>query len=170
MGYLANTRCYLSGPIENDSGPNWRVEIKKVLTEELGVRVFDPNADPKQQFKPALDEARNNGDRETMREIARSFVRKDLSLVDRCDFFIANLPYGVATAGTHHEITQSNDRKKPTLLHCSKGWEWNPLWYFGFVPLDYFFGSWDGVAEYLRKVDRGECSEDDRWHFVMGLI
>lgn len=170
MGVLEGKRCYLSGPIEFDDGPNWRIAVKKVLTEEFGIRVKDPNADPKQQFKPALLEARTNKDRGTMRSIARPFVRKDLALVDRCDFLIANLPYNVSTAGTHHEITQSNDRKKPTLLHCSKGWEYNPLWYFGFVPPDYFFGAWEDVYAYLREVENHQHEDDERWHYVYGLI
>jgi nucleoside 2-deoxyribosyltransferase len=66
-------------------------------------------------------QARDNKDYDTMAKIAKGFLRKDLSLVDRTDFLIANLPYKVPTTGTTHEIINSVNAKKPTMLVCEQG-------------------------------------------------
>ncbi len=170
MGILESTTCYLGGPIEYDTGPNWRIEVKEVLEGEFGIKVFDPLSDPKQQWFSTLQQARKDKDYKMMREVARKFVRKDLCLVDRSDFLVVNLPYNIPTTGSHHEITQSNDRKKPTLLVCDKGKEYLPFWYYGFIKSDYLFGNWKNLYAYLRVVEKGVYNYDERWHYVLGLI
>src|SRR5581483_419345 len=108
MSFLKNAKVYLSGPIEfGDDKVNWRLDPKEVLAQEFQLNVFDPFDDPKQQWAPLLEEARSRNDYETMRQIAKNFIRKDLCLVDRSDFLIAYLPYKVPTTGTHHEIINS---------------------------------------------------------------
>lgn len=169
-GYLANTRCYLGGPIENSVDENWRVSPKKVLVDEFNINLFDPFEDPKQQWVPELEKARKNKDYETMTKIASSFVRKDLAIVDRCDFIVSYLPYKVATTGTHHEIINSVNAKKPTLLVCPQGREYISTWYYGFVPHEFMFGSWEELYFYLREVDQGKYKENIKWAFVYGLI
>jgi len=117
--YLKDRNVYLSGSIEHDDGKvDWRLEPKKVLKEEFGLNVFDPNADIKQNWVPAIKEAREKKDYETMTRISKNFVRKDLCLVDRADFLIAYLPYMGVTTGTHHEIINSVNSKKVSLLVC----------------------------------------------------
>ena len=170
MGVLEDTKCYLGGPIEFEMGPNWRIPVVEVLEGEFGVQVLDPFNDPKQQWAPALKKAREKKDFKTMRKIARKFVHKDLCWVDRSDFTISNLPHGVCTTGSHHEITQANDRKKPTLLVCSKGKEYVPFWYQGFIKQKYMFGKWKKLYKYLRAVEAGLHDRDERWHYVLGLI
>ena len=169
MNYLAGKRVYLSGPIEFGAGPNWRTDKVKILSERYKLEVFDPFADPKQQWVPDLKVARENKDFETMRTIAKNFVRKDLALVDRSDFLIANLPFKVPTTGSHHEIINSNNAKKPTLL-LSEGKENIPLWYYGFIPPESMFGSWDELWQYLDDVDAGKHMNNSRWAFTYGLI
>lgn len=169
--YLKGTRLYLSGPIEHDSpGHNWRTEPKRILVDQFGIRLFDPFDDPKQQWVPVLKEAKKNKDFATMANVAKTFVRKDLAMVDRADFVISYLPFGVPTTGTHHEIINSNNAKKPTLLVCPQGKENLPVWYFGFIPEEAMFGSWNELYNYLDDVDRGEHKTNNRWAFVYGLV
>lgn len=170
--YLARTRCYLSGPIEatNPDEPNWRNEPKQVLWKEFGINIFDPFDDPKQQWVPILKEARDKCDYETMRNIAKNFVRKDLSLVDRSDYLIAYLPYKVPTTGSVHEIINSNNAKKPTLI-VSDGHKKNvPLWLYGFIPHNVMFGCWDDLYDYLHEVNDGKHKDNNRWHFIYGMV
>jgi nucleoside 2-deoxyribosyltransferase len=85
---------------------------------------------------PALKKAQSEKDTDTIAKIAKSFVRKDLCLVDRADFLIAYLPNKIPTTGTNHEIINSNNAKKPTLLVTDTGDITNiPLWYFGLFLL-----------------------------------
>lgn len=170
MGYLSGKHCYLGGAIEYDSGPDWRPAVKNELASRFGIDVFDPAGDPKQQFVPEMMAARASRDLKTMRKISRRFLRKDLCKVDRSDFLISRLPKGMPTTGSVHEIIDANNRKKVTLLVCPEGVEHLSLWYFGFVPLKYMFGSFDELYDYLDKVNRGKCKKDDRWAFVYGLI
>jgi nucleoside 2-deoxyribosyltransferase len=171
MSVLENARLYLSGPIENDpSKTNWRNAPTDVLIEEFKINVFDPYADPKQQWVPMLQEARKKKDYDEMRRICKAFVRKDLCMVDRSDFLIAYLPKGVYTTGTHHEIINAHNTKKPTLLVCPEGKEFIPLWYFGFIPHQVMFGSWEDLYKYLREVNVGMHKDNRRWAFLYGLI
>ncbi len=170
MGLLEGTKCYCGGPIEHNTGPNWRIEVKEVLEGEFGIKVFDPFTDPKQQWFSTLEQARKDRDYKIMRKIARKFVRKDLCWVDRSDFLITNLPYRVVTTGSHHELTQANDRKKPTLLVCTKGKQYLPFWYHGFIKEKYLFGNWHSLYNYLKDVELGKYNDDERWHYVLGLI
>lgn len=172
MSYLEGKRVYLSGPIEHgqEDGDNWRIEPSKVLVQEFHVNLFDPFNDPKQQWLPFLTAARESRDYEQMATIAKPFVRKDLCMVDRSDFLIAYLPRGVPTCGTHHEIINSVNAKKPVLLVCPQGKEFVPFWYFGFIPHTQMFSNWGDLYQYLREVNDGKLRGDDRWHFVYGVI
>ena len=171
MSILKNTRLYISGPIEHGiSGFNWRTEPIKVFTQEFHMDVFDPFDDPKQQWTSSLSEAREKKDYDTMRNICKAFVRKDLAIVDRCDCLIGYLPKGVCTTGTHHEIINSSNAKKPTLLVCPEGKECVPLWYFGFINHNSMFGSWEDLYVYLREVNAGLHKDNDRWSFTYELI
>lgn len=166
MGVLKDKQVYLSGPIQYATEQAWNHDIKQYLKDTLGLSVLDPATDPKQQWKKELEIAQQNKDFETMRKIARSFVREDLGRVDRADFIIANLPYKVATTGTIEEIIRSNDSKKPTLLVCDKGREWIPMWFYGYIPLRYMFDNRIQLLTYLHEVDNGKHIDDDRWHFI----
>jgi nucleoside 2-deoxyribosyltransferase len=170
---LHGTRCYLSGPIEfeNQDGINWRDEPKRILTDRFGINVFDPHGDPKQQWVPELHRARIEKRYDDMAKIARKFVRKDLAMVDRADFLIAYLPHKVPTTGTHHEIINSNNAKKPTLLVTNSGdLGYIPVWYFGFIPTECMFPNWKSLYEYLDAVNRGIHWHNNRWDFIYGKI
>jgi nucleoside 2-deoxyribosyltransferase len=171
MGVLRGKRCYLSGPIQyDDTGHNWREGPRKVLVEEFGIDLFDPFEDPKQQWVPLLMDAQKRKDYDTMQRISRQFVRKDLCMVDRSDFIISYLPHKMPTTGTHHEIINSVNAKKPTLLVCPQGKEYVPLWYYGFIPHEVMFGGWEDVYQYLRDVDAMKHTGNNRWAYVYGLV
>lgn len=171
MNKLCNRRCYLSGPIEyDDSGIDWRPPVKENLTTKFGIDVYDPFCDPKQLKSDALVAAKDAEDYEELWYITKQFVRKDLHEVDMSKFLIANLPYKVPTVGTVHEIINANDRKKPTLLVCTKGKKFIPAWYFGFIKHKYMFGAWNELYDYLGEVNDGKHVDDDRWWIVNELI
>ena len=171
MGYLLGARAYLGGPIEKaDPQDDWRTVPKSILKNEFKIDLFDPHADPKQQWSPNLNYAKEQEDYNAVVEIASKFVRKDLCIVDRCDFLIACLPKDVPTTGTVHEIINSNNAKKPTLLVCPQGKKYIPGWYFAFIPHTNMFGSWETLYRYLRDVDAGKHMTDDRWAYVYKLI
>lgn len=172
MNFLSNRKCYLSGPIQYDvTGLNWRVSPKKILLEEFKIDVFDPFDDPKQQWSYQLKEAREKKDLETISKVAHNFVRKDLTMVDRCDFVIAYIPLKVPTTGTVHEIINSNNAKKPTLLVTNTGDKTDiPLWYYGFIPHECMFGSWEDLYVYLREVNDKKHINNRRWNYIYNLI
>ena len=170
-GFLASKRAYLSGPIQFAKEDGWREYPTAVLTEKFRINLFDPFKDPKQNFNEKIRQAQNNNDVDTLVTIAKGFVRKDLGLIDRCDFIIAYVPFGVQTVGTVHEIINSNNAKKPTLLVTDKNSiKFIPLWYFGFIPTKYMFVSWDDLFTYLSQVDEGLHRTDDRWSIVYGDV
>lgn len=170
MNYLKNKRAYLSGPIEADTGPNWREPVKKALTEKFGIDLFDPFTDPKQQWAPLLNQAKNDQNFDLVTTIAKSFVRKDLCMVDRSDLLIAYLPKSICTTGTVHEIINSVNSKKPVLLVTNGPKTQIPSWYWGFIPHEVMFSSFDELYEYLIKVDRGDMKDNNRWAYIYGLV
>jgi nucleoside 2-deoxyribosyltransferase len=168
--YLKNASCYLSGPIEAaDPKDNWRIEPSKVLVKEFQLNLFDPFNDPKQQWAPALVKAREEENYDKMSEIAKKFVRKDLSVVDASDFVVSYVPRGVPTVGTVHEIIVKSEQKKPVLLMCPEGKKYVPFWYWGFIHHSQMFGSWETLYQYLREVNEGKV-DNHRWDYVYGKI
>jgi nucleoside 2-deoxyribosyltransferase len=167
MGVLEGKRVYVGGPIEFDTNAyDWRTPLKAFLRETLKLQVFDPLDDSKQSAQPELIAARDRKDYEAMRLIAKTFVEKDLGIVDRMDFIISHIPHRIPTAGTVHEIVVAVNAKKPTLLVCPQGKDKAALWYFGVVPHQHIFGEWEGVTNYLLEVDAGKHIDDRRWRFV----
>lgn len=171
INHLKGSNCYLSGPIEFcNEKLNWRINVINNLQKNFEINVFDPFSDPKQQWSDKIKECKNKKDDKTLSKIARSFVRKDLAMVDRCDFLIAYLPQNTVMAGTIHEIINSNNSKKPTLL-VTNGSKFNiSSWYYGFIDTNCIFNNWNELYNYLDKVNRGLCKKNDRWSFVYKII
>lgn len=169
MGFLTSKKFYLSGPIEFGN-ENWRDPIIDRLKKDFSIDVYDPFSDPKQQWIDKISEAKKNHDYQAIQEIAKKFVRKDLGMVDRSDGLIAYLPYKIPTTGTHHEIINSINSKKPTLLVCPQGKENIPVWYYGISKIQHMFGSWDELFCFLKEVNEGQHQNDDKWSFVYDLV
>lgn len=169
MPYLRGKTCYLSGAIEYQRDLSWRGPVITTLSQQFGLAVFDPHSDPKQQWFQPLVDAKQNRDWESVRQIAKSFVRKDLAMVDRADIVIAYLPKGIPTTGTHHEIINANNAKKPVLL-VGDGKENVSSWYYGFIPHEVIFDSFSHLYAYLQEVEDGKHKDNNRWSFVYGLV
>lgn len=171
MSVLNGKRSYIAGPIEFDaSGVNWRTEPKNVLRNHFQIDLIDPFEDPKQQWTEQIAKAKKDQDLDTIVKISKAFVRKDLNLVDRSDFIIAYVP-PIRTVGTIHEIINSNNAKKPTLLVTGTGNITDvPVWFFGFISTEFMFGTWDDLYNYLDEVNDGKHQDNDRWAYVYGLI
>jgi len=170
MNYLKNSKFYLSGPIEFGNEINWRKDVIENLKVKFSINVFDPFSDPKQQWIDKINQYKEEKNFNKLTEIANKFVRKDLTMVDRCDALIAYLPYKVPTVGTHNEIINANNMKKPIMLICPEGKENIPIWYYGFMKHEIFFNSWNEIYYYLENVNKGNLIKNSRWDFVYGVI
>ena len=171
MNYLKNSNCYLSAPIESDNGPNWRPMVKDSLSKQFGINVFDPFDDPKQQKWEDLKDAKANRDYNKIAKIAKRFVRKDLAMVDRSDFLIAYVPHQICTTGVCHEVINSNNAKKPTLLVTNlNDISYIPIWYYGFIPVEFMFSNWQMLYNYLKEVNDGKHKNNDRWSVIYGEV
>lgn len=158
------SKAYLSGPMEF-SNSDYRTQPTIELLKIFGIQVFDPALDPKEQWAPDVQQAKADKDYMRIKSIAERFFRKDIGMLYKCDMTIAFLPYKVPTVGTHHEIIESWRSMKPTLLVCPDGIENIPVWYFGFMPLEHMFSSWDSLYDYLRRVESGDAY-DDTWYLL----
>ena len=173
MNYLEGKRCYLSGPIESADprDEDWRIYPKKQLKRRFKLDLFYPSQDPKQQWWTVLREAKKTQDYNQMATIAKLFVRKDLAMVDRADLVIAYVPYQIPTTGVVHEVINSNNCKKPTLLVTDRDdIAFIPVWYFGFIPTEFMFPNWKALFAYLKEVNAGKHKDNDRWSFIYGDI
>lgn len=167
-GYLEGKSCYLGGPIQYGQ-PGWRDYPKNILFKYFGINVFDPFTDPKQQWLPEIKKAQDEKDYEKIAKIAKAFVRKDLGTIDRQDFTISYLPYKVPTAGTVHEIVVADNLKKPALLVTNQNdISYIPIWYYGFIPIEFMFPNWEKLFKYLKEVNEGFHKDKDEWSFVYG--
>ena len=165
MNYLKNKKVYLSGPIEFGTKHNWREKPIEYLKNKLFLDVFDPFSDPKAQWGIKIKNAKKEKDYKKIINIAKSFVRRDLAMVDRSDLLIAYMPYNVQTVGTVHEIVNGVNSKKPTLIICPEGKEKIPVWIWGIVKEEFLFGSWEKVYSYLKEVSVGKHAKNNTWHF-----
>ncbi len=166
MNYLEGRAAYLGGPIEYDTGEDWRSPVKKVLSERFKLCVFDPSLDPKQNQIADLRRMRQEGNYDQLSEVAHEFVRADLGVIDNATFLIAYLPYKVPVFGTVHEIVSANNAKKPTLLVCPEGKDKITTWAFGFIRHEFMFGSWDTLYDYLQEVADGKHKKNNRWYLM----
>lgn len=171
MRFLENKLMYLGGPIQHcEAKTDWRPEVRDYLKVNFNLKVHDPFIDEKQIHFGSLQQAIEDKNYDLMGDISKNFVRKDLQVVDRSDFIIANLPYKVATYGTTEEIITAWRAKKPVLLHCSEGKHKIPAWFYGYIPHKYMFETWSDLFKYLHEVDDGVHKDDSRWAYVYGLI
>lgn len=161
---LKGKKFYLSGPIEF-SGEDWRPEPKKRLKSDFGIDVFDPYEESKLLWHERIAKAKENLDFNDLVAVSKSIVSRDLGMVHRSDALVACLPYGIPTIGTHHEIIESMNTGKPTMIVCPDGKSKIPIWHFGFVPIECIFGSWNELYAYLYEVDADKAG-DGRWDFI----
>jgi len=166
LNILVGKRVYLSQPLEFADDYSWRTEVKNRLKSEFGLKVFDPSDDPKQGVIEEIYKLRQAEDYDKLSKLAWSFVRKDLGICDRADMIIAYVPKDVKTTGVVHEIVNSNNAKKLTLLVEGTCKSKVPLWYFGFIDHNHIFGKWEELFKYLQEVNEGKHQDDPRLFFL----
>ena len=177
MNNLSGLRCYFAHPIENHKSDDYIGEQKNTLKTFLKSRgsVFiDPKNISFHGISELLDKdeiIQEHGYEELRRQM-KAIVRKDLRSVDVSDFVVGYLPKDIKTTGTIHEIIQSDNQKKPTLLVCPDGIDNLPAWFFGIIPIEYMFNSIENLIDYLNEIDKADIEEieDDRWQFIMNCL
>lgn len=166
MEVLTNKRVYLSSPIEFCKDDSWRHDVKKVLTETFKLKVFDPHSDSKQHLAVDAKSYRENRDYDKLHTIAKHFVKKDLAIVDRADIVIGHLPSMTCTTGCVHEIINSSNAKKLTLLVEGTDKSKLPIWYHGFIKHQFMFGKWEELYQFLEDVNKNKYIENDKLFFL----
>jgi hypothetical protein len=137
-GLLADTRVYLSGPMdfvasrENEMKYGWRTRVSQFVAA-LGVTVFDPWHKPSVRgfYEYGREGVDTSGPRSNWRFESGAKGAKaraacsgkfweslhiDLRMVDTSDFVIAYCPTNVYSVGTPHEIIQCRQQRKPVLF------------------------------------------------------
>lgn len=177
MNRLFYNRCYLSGPIDNatDLGVGWRLKAQQELTSldiitlnpcDKAVLVDTPHEDwENHELRHTL---KQQGDFDAMSHIMRQIRCFDLRMADLCDFAIAHLDLNVYSTGTHEEITTMNRRKIPILTHVEQGKASLPDWYFGMLPQQMIFDTWEELFDYVRHIAFTDTAIEaySRWQFI----
>ena len=177
MNRLFYNRVYLSGPIDNakDFGTGWRNDVKYRLAD-LNLIFLDPCSKPMQAGYGCEDlenharriKQKKNGDYEAISRDMRLIRCLDLRLADLCDFSIVHLDRTVYSTGTHEEIALLNRRKVPILIHVEQGKANLPDWYWGTLPHQHVFSTWDELLAYIRHIahDAPPIDTYNRWRFL----
>lgn len=175
MHRLKSLRCYLAGPIDNapDDGVGWRLALYPLL-QELGCTILDPCDKPikEAKYREIDDEKRammalkSNGRYLELAQRMKPIVHYDLRMVDISDFVVAYLHPKVPVFGTVHEIVNSLNQRKPTLVVVEGGKKNAPNWLFGIMDYHFIFDSFEELAVYLKQLDDGTIAGDlSRWVF-----
>lgn len=169
--YLRNKVVYLAGPMHavDDDGVGWRESITPTLVDRFNLDVKDPSkisangvvevADDKKRFKELIK-------LEQWAQLKEEFypiVRKDLRLVDKCDFLIAVYDPTIHMFGTIHETINGAGSKKPILIKYSREHldVFNP-WLTCLVKPQWLFPTWESMWLYLDKINSG-IIETSHW-------
>lgn len=187
MNRLANTKCYLCGPIEyfQDGGIHWRDYVKAAFSY-MNIEWLDPCNKPTTfiqetpETNKELCNLRRIGEYDKVAEKMQWVRRVDLRLVHLSDFLIVYLNKDIPTFGTYEEIVWANQEKKPILILYAQGIKEAPLWLFGMIPHKMIFSSWKSMQAYLDHIDGSNYEHvpvdlqlgsdyitpwsDNRWH------
>ncbi len=177
MNRLFYNRCYLSGPIDfaKDFGVGWRLAVQQNLAD-LDLIFMDPCNKPMMAECACEDlenhkhriELKKRGDFETISRMMRQIRCIDLRMADLSDFAIVHLDLDVYSTGTHEEIVTLNRRKVPILTHIEQGKAALPDWYWGTLPHQMIFSTWEELFKYIRHIAHDQPPIDlyNRWRFL----
>ena len=131
----SSPKVFLAGPIQGfEDKQNYRVILSRLL-EEAGYKVVDPWKREKLYYRADAVDV----------ETARKVVERDLSDIDRCDFFLAHMP--VLSAGVCMELFYAKRSGKTTLVILTLE---NPsLWIIAHA--DYVFKSIEEFEGFLKR-------------------
>ncbi|MFA5599858.1 MAG: hypothetical protein WDA06_04600 [Phenylobacterium sp.] len=174
MGILRNTKCYLSGPIQNakDNGIGWRQQFIKLSEEKgLGVQCIDPTNKNNKGFDE-IEEARSKLNTWKSKKMFYHFTktmkkirRWDLRAVDLSNFVIVYISSAISWGTTDEAITAER-QNKPILAIVDGDIKNVPDWAFAVIDYKEMFESVEQCVNYLDRINRGLVNLDDRWVFI----
>lgn len=173
MGKLQGKIVYCSGPMEKaaDGGIGWRRKIKPRL-QAMGIGVIDPTDKPGEKhvdetnLRNMANNAKNNGDYDTVKKMYKQIVHEDLRYTDLASFLIVNIDMDQHLCGTLDEVFMAANQQKPVIVVCEKGMCHIPNWLYGRLSHELFFTSFDKMFEYLERLDDGDEPDLDKWVFI----
>jgi nucleoside 2-deoxyribosyltransferase len=176
---LKGLRCYLAGPIDaaDDDGVGWRKDATKWLKAK-GVKVLDPCDKPISYAeykeidteKQKMMELKENGRYFELSQRMREIAHVDLRMTDISDFLIVYLNPNITMFGTIHELINSLNQKKPTLVVVEGGKKCAPNWLFGIMDFNFIFDSFEELYDFLGLIDTEAIQANlSRWVFFDNL-
>lgn len=167
MGNLKGTTVYTCGPIQYAKSPNlWRDELDAKL-KELGIICLSPLAkiflnqiNESSEDLVNLKEMMQGGQYDKVSNLMKLIIRRDLGIVDRSDFVIANIDPSVNTIGSIHEIVIASLQRKPILFLTPRKEDF-PLWLLGLINHNLIFESIDELFNYLKELNDGPIENLD---------
>lgn len=169
--YLTGKTVYLTGNIHvttnNDYGMGWRDKITPLLQKKYSLNVLDPsklgivNMAKEQQYYCDLIKSR---DFTKVKKEFYKIVRKDLKAVDKSDFIIFNHNPNLPTIGSMHELVNSTNQKKPSLIMCEEQYvdKLNP-WLLTMIKPQWLFTDWISMFNYLDNIHKTGIVETSHW-------
>jgi hypothetical protein len=176
---LNNHIVYLAGSIEHsvDNGIGWREEIKqKSKNIGLNLAFLDPTHKPANMVSECNKEKlfwmklRDEGHYDELTNFVKSTRRIDLRMVDLSSFLIAYIDPDVPSVGTTDEIIIAERQKKPIIAIIKGGKKRANLWHFAIMKHKEMFESIDECLNYLKLINSGKISPDDRWIFLHNYL
>ena len=180
MNRLKNHSVYMVGSMDSDreAGAQWRDEMTPFL-QSLGLRVINPYTKPLcpcSNDPKTLEDDTNFGKIQTSLknknyDLAKDLVKQlratDLRFVDTSHLLLVYLDFDQLLTGTLEEIVTANRQKKPVIIKTSVPKNQMPHWYFGMLPHELFFETWNEVKEYLTHINSAPKIDDldGRWVF-----
>lgn len=172
---LNGMRVYLAGPIDHasDDGVGWRNTFKKFL-KKRGANALDPCDKPISYSsykeigdeKQKMMELKKTGRFFELSEQMREIAHVDLRMTDVSDCVIVYINPAIPMFGTIHELINSLQQRKPTLVVVEGGKHNAPNWLFGIMDYNFMFDSFDDLKTFLTLVDVGAFTPDlTRWVF-----
>lgn len=172
---LRGLRVYLAGPIDHakDDGIGWRDSLKPYLRRR-GMKPLDPCAKPISYAtygevgdeKEKMMELKKMGRYFELSEQMRAICHVDLRMTDVSDCVIVYINPKIPMCGTIHELVNSLQQRKPTLVVIEGGKKNAPNWLFGIMDFNFMFDSFDDLKDFLTLVDEASFNPDmTRWVF-----
>lgn len=170
MGWLANQRFYLAGPIDRcpNLGIEWRNYVSNALKERYNAIPYNPMAKPieiagEMEGRELRKQWKSSGQYDKLAEFMRIVRRVDLRMTDKADVGIFYIDIDIHMCGSYEELTWMNRCKKPCLVVCKQGVFQIPDWIFGMIPVQHMMNCWDELFNYLNRVNDGWDDGTNRW-------
>jgi len=172
---LKGLRVYLAGPIDHakDDGIGWRDMMKPFLSDK-GMLPLDPCDKPINyasygevgEEKSKMMELKKMGRFFELSEQMKAICHVDLRMTDIADCVVVYINPEVPMCGTIHELINSLQQRKPTLVVIEGGKKKAPNWLFGIMDFNFMFDSFDELKEFMCLVDEAAFNPDlTRWVF-----